>query len=69
MTPETEISFSGKDVVGIHSHNDDPTVIIIRCDEWEIRRVIVNQGIYIYILYLGAFKRLCLDLNVLKPFK
>lgn len=37
------ITLSEKDVVGLHPHNDDPMVITIEIEEWEIKRVIVDQ--------------------------
>lgn len=49
--PEAETSFSEKDAIGIHSHNDDPTVITVKCDNWEIKRLLIDQGITTNILY------------------
>lgn len=39
-----------KDVACIHPHNSNPIVITVRCDDWEIRRVPVDQGSYADIL-------------------
>lgn len=33
-TLKSEINFSRKDFIGIHPHENDPKVIIIRCDDW-----------------------------------
>lgn len=41
-------------------------VIIMRCDDWEIRRVLVFQGSSINILYQDAFERLCLNPDDIK---
>lgn len=41
----------------------------MRCDVWEIKRVLVNQGRYADILYSNAFERLHLDLDDLKVFQ
>lgn len=50
-TPEVVISFSEKYVFGVHPHNDDLMVIEIKCEEWEIKRVLVDQGSFVVILY------------------
>lgn len=58
-----------KDTIGIHPHNEDPMVITIRCDQWEIRRVLIDQGTSTDILYWDVFERFHLDPDDLKPFK
>lgn len=63
------ISFSGKELTNIHPHNDDPVVITIICDKWEIKRVLVDQGSSTNILYWEAFETIHLDLEDLIPFK
>lgn len=45
------ITFSEKDAANIHPYNDDPVVITVRCNEWEIKRVLVYQGSSADILY------------------
>lgn len=67
--PEAEISFSKKDEACVHPHNDDPMVITVRCDDWKIKRVLVDQGSSINILYWDAFDRFYLDPDDLKAFK
>lgn len=44
-------------------------VITMKCDDWEIRRILVDQGIFTYILYWDAFERFYLNPNDLKSFK
>lgn len=44
-------------------------VIIVWCDELEIKRVLVDQGSYVDILYWDAFEKLLLNLEDLRPFK
>lgn len=48
---EFEINFFESDAVGIHSHDNDPMVIIVRCDDLEINKVLINQGSSTDILY------------------
>lgn len=40
---------------------NDPMVIIVKNEDWEIKRVLVNQGSYEDILHLLVFERLCLN--------
>lgn len=41
-TLEIEITFLDKDATCIHPQNDDPMIITLRCDDWEIRRVLMD---------------------------
>lgn len=43
------IAFCEKD--GIHPHNDDHMVIIIKCDEWDIKIVLIDQENSVDIMY------------------
>lgn len=67
--PKDDMAFFEKDTININPHNDDSMVIIMRCDDLEIKRVLIGQGRSANILYWDAFKRLILDLYVLKPFQ
>lgn len=67
--PLSTIIFSEEDMFDIHSHKNDPMVIIVKCEEWDIKRVLVDQGSSTNILYLDAFERFHLDHEDLKPFK
>lgn len=44
-------------------------IIIVRFNDWEIRRVLVDQGSFVDILYLDVFERLHHYLDDLKAFK
>lgn len=66
---EAENAFSMKNIVAIHPYNDDLMVITIRCDEWEIKRVLIYQGSSANILYWDAFERTRRYPDDLKPFK
>lgn len=65
---ESEITFSKRDTKGIHQYNNDLMVITITYDDWEIKRMSIDQGRYVDILYWDAFERLRLDLDDLKAF-
>lgn len=59
--PEAVIAFSEEDVFGVHPHNDDPMVITVKCEEWEIKGFLVYQGSSVDIMYWNSFEMLCLD--------
>ena len=44
------ITFSKKYVTGIHPHNDDLMVIVIKSKDWEIKRVLVDEGSTVDVL-------------------
>lgn len=39
---EPEITFSNKCVVRIHPHENDLMVITVQCDDWKIKRALVD---------------------------
>lgn len=40
-----------KDVVGVHPHDNYHMVINLSCDDWEIKRLLIDQGSSTNILY------------------
>lgn len=44
-------TFSKKASTDFHMHNDDPIYIFVRCNNWEVKRVLSDQGSYVGILY------------------
>lgn len=68
-TLETVTALSEKDTSDIHPHNDDPMAISVKCETWEIKRVLVDQGSSINILYWDAFERPHLDPEDPNPFR
>ena len=43
--------FSQEDAFEVRPHNDDPIFIVVKCEEWEIKKVLVYQGSSADILY------------------
>lgn len=43
---ESEIT-SKNDALYIHPHDNDPMVIIVRCDDWEIKTMLIDQGCFL----------------------
>lgn len=68
-TTEYVITLSKNDVASIHPHDNDPMVITMRCDDWEIKRVLIGQESFADILYRDTFERLRLDMDDLKAFQ
>lgn len=48
---EAKTAFSEKYATDIHTHKDDTMVIVVKREDWEINRVLVDQGSFAYILY------------------
>lgn len=55
-----------KDIIGIHPRDDDLMVITVRRGNLEIKKVLIDQGRCLDILYLDIFERLYLDLATSK---
>ena len=52
---EPDIVFSERDGHGIRQPYDDPLVIMLRVEEFNIHRVLINNGRSADIIYLLAF--------------
>ena len=61
--------FSEEDARGIKQPHDDPLVIMVMIEGFNTRRVLVDNGSSVDIIYLSAFQQLKLDLKRLCPFE
>lgn len=41
---EANITFFEEDVLGINPHNDDPLVITVQRDNWDIKHILLDSG-------------------------
>ena len=53
---ESNIIFSKKDARGIRQPHDDPLVIMLRMEEFNMHRVLINNGSLANIIYLPTFQ-------------
>ena len=58
---ELDIVFSKKDARGVRQLHDDPLVIVLRMEEFNIHRVLVENGSLADIIYLLAFQQMKLS--------
>ena len=65
---EPNIVFSERDGRGIQQPHDDPLVIMLRAEEFNIHRVLINNGSLVDIIYLPAFQQMKLDKKRIRPF-
>ena len=65
---EPDIVFLERDSRGIRQPHDDPLVIMLRVEEFNIHRVLINKGSSEDIIYLPAFQQMKLDKKRIKPF-
>ena len=52
---EPDIVFSERDSRGIRQPHDNPLVIMLRVEEFNIHRVLINKGSSADIIYLPTF--------------
>ena len=53
---EPNIIFSKKDARGIRQPHDDQLVIMLRMEEFNMHRVLINNGSLANIIYLPTFQ-------------
>ena len=65
---ELDIVFSERDSRGIRQPHDDPLVIMLIIEEFNIHRVLIDNGSSVDIVYLPAFQQMKLDKKRIRPF-
>ena len=63
-----DIVFSERDNRYIRQPHDDPLVIMLKVEEFNIHRVLIDNGSLADIIYLLAFQQMKLDKRRIKPF-
>ena len=61
--------FSEEDARGVKQPHDDPLVIMVMIQGFNTRKVLVDNGISVDIIYLSAFQQLKVDPKRLRPFE
>ena len=67
-TENDNIVFSKQDVKGIRQLYDDPLVIMLAIEGFNTRRVLVDNGSSVDMMYMTVFQQMKLDPKRLKPF-
>ena len=67
-TMNDDIIFSEQDVNGVRQPHNDPLVIMLTIEEFNTRRVLVDNGSLADVMYMTAFQQMKLDPKRLKPF-
>ena len=62
------IFFSERDGCNIRQPHDDPLVIMLRVEEFNIHRVLIDNGSSTNIIYLPTFQQMKLDKKRIRPF-
>ena len=65
---ELDIVFSERDGHGIRKPHDDPLVIMLRVEEFNIHWVFIDNGSSADIIYLLIFQQMKLDKKRIRPF-
>ena len=63
-----DIVFSEKDAHGIRQSHDNPLVMMLRMEEFNMHQVLVDNGSSANIIYLLAFQKMKLNKERLRPF-
>ncbi|XP_057426211.1 uncharacterized protein LOC130719610 [Lotus japonicus] len=66
--PHPDIVVSSADFEGIKPHADDPLVVMVRINSFNVQRVLLDQGSSADIIYGDAFEQLGLTDKDLKPY-
>ena len=62
------MTFSEVDVRGMRQPHNDPLVIMLNIEEFNTKRILVDNGSSADIIYFPAFQQLKLDEKRLRPF-
>ena len=65
---EPNIVFSKRDGCGIRQPHDDPLVIMLRVEKFNIHRVLIDNGSSADVIYLPVFQQMELDKKRIRPF-
>ena len=57
------VDSSEEDAMDINHHDNDPLVITIQPDNWDIRHVMINPGSSADVLFLYVFQKLQLNMD------
>lgn len=61
--------FVGGDANNILPHDNDPIIISVHCDKWDIKRVLIDAGNSIDILFQDLLERFQLDPDDIQTFQ
>ncbi|XP_062103814.1 uncharacterized protein LOC133814927 [Humulus lupulus] len=65
--PASAITFTDDDLKGVHLPHDDPLVISLQVDHYQLGRVLIDGGSGVDILFWEAFQKMGLEENQIRP--
>ncbi|XP_075658918.1 uncharacterized protein LOC142628762 [Castanea sativa] len=66
---DRDMFFFKEDARGVKQPHDDPLVIMLTIEEFNTKKILVDNGSFVDINYLSAFQQLRLDPKRLRPFE
>ena len=66
---DQDMSFNETNSKGVKQPHNDPLVIMLNIEGFNTKRILVDNGSSVDIIYLPAFQQLKLDPKRLRPFK
>ena len=62
------ITFSDSDFQGVDANQDDPVVITIELENFVVKKVLIDQGSLVDIIYWKTFQQLQIPAEELTPY-
>ena len=66
---DKDMFFSKKDAKGLKQPHDNPLVIMLMIEGFNTRKILMDNGSSVDIIYLSTFQQLKLDSRRLRPFE
>ena len=66
---DQDMSFNEANARGVKQPYNDPLVIMLNIEGFNTKRILVDNGSSVDIIYLPAFQQLKLDPKILRPFE
>ena len=64
---EPRITFTDLDLVGIHLPHEDALVVTLRIANFDIRRILIDNGSSVNVLFLSTLKKMDFDMRRIEP--
>ena len=62
-----KIEFTEKDLAGVHCPHEDALVVTLRVSNYDVRRVLINNGNAVNVIFLDTLRKMDLICDELSP--
>ena len=67
LTVQPRIVFTDQDLVGVQLPHKDPLVVILRVANYDIKRILIDNGSTVNVIFLFTLRRMEFDLRRMEP--